>query len=180
MGWEYEIRSLATNAGVLQQPDHIDYFIFPRYAFRDIPAFVIGRTWFDNWWIFRARSLGYPVIDATASVMAVHQNHNYSHIQGGKETAYYGPEAERNRDLMGGKPYRFYITDATYKMVPPGKLARATDVAYLERRASRASVLSKRNDRLSRFVHRLLGWFGRNRQRFPLWLWRLLIDRLAP
>lgn len=122
----------------------------------------------------------YPVIDATPAVMAVHQNHDYSHVQGGKDTAYYGPESERNRDLAGGKPHRFYVTDATHKIMPDGRLTRALDAPYLERRSSRAPVLSQRNDPLSRLVHRVVGGIGRRRERLPLWLWQFLVNRLAP
>lgn len=178
--WEQEMRSLATSAGVLQRSDFIDYFVFPRHAIQGIPAFAIGRTSFDNWLIYRARALGYPVIDATPAVTVVHQNHDYSHVQGGREAAFSGPEALRNRALMGGKAHGFRVTDATHKIDPPGRLSKALDAPYLERRASRAAVLSTRRDPLARFSHRLIGWIGRRRERFPLWLWQLLIDRLAP
>jgi len=65
----------------------LDYFIFPCGLFRDIPPFAVGRPAWDNWLVYKARSLGLPVIDATKMVTAIHQNHAYSHHPMGKEGA---------------------------------------------------------------------------------------------
>ena len=52
--------------------------------------------------LYRARSLSVPLIDATPVVMAVHQNHDYSHHPQGKEGLWNGDEQLANAKLAGG------------------------------------------------------------------------------
>jgi hypothetical protein len=77
--WETHLRARLTDAGKLHGYGGIDYFVFRRGFWGDIPPFSIGRTAGDNWLIYRSRSLGAIVIDATETVTAVHQNHDYAH-----------------------------------------------------------------------------------------------------
>jgi hypothetical protein len=65
--------------------------------------------------IWKARQLG-PVIDATDAVVAIHQPHDYTHLSGGKDQAYYGEEAKRNVALGGGKAHTYTLHDASHKM----------------------------------------------------------------
>jgi hypothetical protein len=46
----------------------------------EIPQFALGRWYWDQWLVYRARRLGGALIDASACVMAIHQNHDYRHI----------------------------------------------------------------------------------------------------
>ena len=64
--WEQSIRQRVHRHGRLQDPTHIDLFLFNRGLYERIPPFAVGRTAFDNWLIYRARTLKAPVIDATA------------------------------------------------------------------------------------------------------------------
>ena len=43
-----------------------------------IPDFIIGRPGYDNWLIWKARRSLIPVVDASESVKAIHQNHYYN------------------------------------------------------------------------------------------------------
>jgi hypothetical protein len=55
--------------------------------------------------------------------MIVHQNHDYSHLPGGK-SHYEHPETNENIRLAGGQAnIRYTILDATHRLVD-GKLAR--------------------------------------------------------
>jgi hypothetical protein len=93
----------------------IDYFIFSRDQYQEMPDFVIGRPQWDNWMIYHARQQGWPVVDATASVIAVHQNHDYRHLPGGKPP--HGlEEGRRNRQLAGGERTKYMIIDANYRL----------------------------------------------------------------
>jgi hypothetical protein len=92
----------------------IDYFAFPRKLRWSLPPFAVGRPGWDNWLICRARELGVPVIDATQAVMVVHQNHDYAHVKFATDTTTEGPEAIRNRDLIGDWGHMFTIRDATH------------------------------------------------------------------
>jgi hypothetical protein len=101
----------------------LDYFVFPRGHFGPLPPFLIGRAGFDNWLVWRARQVG-PVVDVTRSVVSVHQSHDYSHISGGLRAAYYGEEADWNRELAGGEHRIYSLHDVTHRLGPRGSLYR--------------------------------------------------------
>ena len=96
-------------------PGAIDYFCFPRGLWGDIPPFAIGRTVWDNWLLWRARARGAALVDATTSVLAVHQNHHYGHLAGGRGGAFHGPEAQRNVALTGGEHHHYTLNVATHR-----------------------------------------------------------------
>ena len=54
-----------------------------------------------------------PVVDATHSIMVIHQNHDYSHLPGG-QTHYKLPESNDNLNLAGGRRNVFQLDDATH------------------------------------------------------------------
>jgi hypothetical protein len=98
---EARLVSLALEKGWLANPTWIDYFVFVRGLFETIPAFAIGRPFWDNWMIWRARALKAVVVDVTETILAVHQNHDYSHHAQGKKGAQQGEEARQNGKLAG-------------------------------------------------------------------------------
>jgi hypothetical protein len=104
------------NEGRLHRASGSDYFIFPRECFKDMPAFAIGRAGWDNWMIYAGRKNGWPVVDATASIMIVHQNHDYSHLPGG-QPHYRLPETYENVRLAGGKRAIFELQDVSCHLV---------------------------------------------------------------
>ena len=65
-----------------------------------MPPFIIGRPGWDNWMIYHCRMNDIDVIDATSSITAVHQNHDYLHVPSGTGHSYDGPEADQNRSLI--------------------------------------------------------------------------------
>ncbi|HMP00859.1 MAG TPA: hypothetical protein PKD86_11850, partial [Gemmatales bacterium] len=132
--WEPKLRQVAITTGFLQAFGAIDYFIHTRGLFGTIPPFLIGRTSWDNWLLYRARERGAPIIDMTAVVTVIHQNHDYSTVPGGRATAFHGDEAAYNRALCGGNEHFFTLYDATHRLMPGG-LRWATDRwrAYLAR-----------------------------------------------
>ncbi len=116
LDWEERLRSLVRQKGKPRGPDGIDYFVFPRGFYAHLPPFAIGRAGFDNWLIWKARSLKAAVVDATQAVMAVHQNHDYSHVPGGRTWSYRGEEASRNLELAGGLRHLYVTFDATHRL----------------------------------------------------------------
>jgi hypothetical protein len=110
---EKKLRDRVNKGGILHGPTGIDYFVFQRGLWKDIPPFAIGRTYWDNWLIYRARFLRVPVIDATQAVMVVHQNHGFVHPQG-KEGLWQGPEAQANIKLTNNYAYTFTLTDTDW------------------------------------------------------------------
>lgn len=112
-GWPERLDELARQKGKLHRASGSDYFVFPRNCFDDMPPFAIGRAGWDNWMIYAGRKHGWPVIDATADVMIVHQNHDYSHLPGG-QPHYKLPETFENVRLAGGKRAIFELNDASH------------------------------------------------------------------
>jgi hypothetical protein len=121
--WINRLRSSVLGQNNLHRPAGSDFFLFPKSCYTDIPTFTIGRAGWDNWMIYKACREGWAVIDCTPSLMTVHQNHDYSHLPGGR-THYDHPETNENIRLAGGQAnIRYTILDATHQL-SGGKLAR--------------------------------------------------------
>jgi len=122
-GWQRQLREAVRKQNQLHRPAGSDFFLFPRSCYADIPDFIIGRAGWDNWMIYKARAEKWAVIDCTPSVMIVHQNHDYSHLPGGKPH-YEHPDTNENIRLAGGQAnIRYTILDSTQQLVN-GKLIR--------------------------------------------------------
>jgi hypothetical protein len=122
-GWNNRLSSIVHRQGSLHRPAGSDFFLFPKICYPTIPDFAIGRAGWDNWMIYKARKEKWPVIDCTPSIVIVHQNHNYSHLPGGK-SHHAHPDTNENIRLAGGQaPIRYTILDATHRLLN-GKLAR--------------------------------------------------------
>jgi hypothetical protein len=119
--WQEDLRNRVHTQGHLHLAAGSDYFLFPRGLFTNIPDFTVGRAGWDNWMIYHTRQQGWPVIDATPSVMAIHQNHDYSHLPGGLPH-YNLPESSENAALAGGVVNLFTILD-TDKQLIDGKIS---------------------------------------------------------
>src|SRR6267142_2740828 len=96
-------------------------FAFSRgLYYKNTPPFVIGRPGWDNWLVWHARQSGARVVDATAVVQAIHQNHDYSYHPDGAAGVWQGEEAQQNYALLdGGKRYAT-IANATHRLTPAG------------------------------------------------------------
>lgn len=123
--WEAGLRRQAAERGVLHAETGIDYFIYRRGLWGEIPPFAIGRTMWDNWLIMEARRRRAMVIDATECIWALHQNHGYNHHPQGAQGVWKGPEAAENERLAGGAMRLFNIVDATHRMTG-GRIERIT------------------------------------------------------
>lgn len=119
--WQDDLRHRVHTQGHLHMAAGSDYFLFPRGLFTNIPDFAVGRAGWDNWMIYQARQQGWLVIDATPSVMAIHQNHDYSHLPGG-QPHYNLPESSENAALAGGMVNLYNILD-TNKQFINGKIS---------------------------------------------------------
>lgn len=114
---EEDLRTTVQSRGSLFTKAGIDYFVYTRGVLDAIPPFAIGRTAWDNWLIFRARQQGAAVIDATARVTAVHQDHDYGNFKTAK-ALWVSDEARRNQELMGSG-YRT-LDDVTHVLSADG------------------------------------------------------------
>ena len=121
--WEERLRAIAVHQG-RQRYYEIDYFLFPRGLFADIPPLVNGRIYWDHWLVWKARSLSAPVIDASHAVMAVHQNHDYGYHAAGKDGVFEDEISRRNYELAGNGKHLCTYEDATHIMTRSGLLLR--------------------------------------------------------
>ena len=80
--WAGKIHEQVRAKGELKGFSAIDYFIYPKGFWGELPPLVLGRWYWDNWLVYRARRLGAALIDASEVVTIVHQNHDYQHIPG--------------------------------------------------------------------------------------------------
>lgn len=118
--WGERLRSLARERGKLRPAEWIDYFVFPRGLMdRQVPPFAVGRPGYDNWLLWKVRSMGVPVVDATQVVLAIHQNHDYSHHPGGEKGVWQDIEAQQNYALLCRGGFAT-IDNATHLLTPDG------------------------------------------------------------
>ena len=113
--WERRLRDDVARRGKRRSVSWIDYFVFPRGFYREVPPMLIGRLWWDNWLVWKAGDLGAAVVDASPRILAVHQNHGYSHPQG-----FFGiwksAEGQWNERLAEGGLHARTLREARFKL----------------------------------------------------------------
>lgn len=115
-GWDQRLLADVRARGRLHLPAGSDYFTFPRALFDEMPDFAIGRAGWDNWMIYQARQQGYAVVDGTPSIIAIHQDHDYGHLPGGRPH-YELPESQQNEALAGGAANLYMVLDSDKQLV---------------------------------------------------------------
>lgn len=158
--WERTLRRRVAARGVRASPVWLDYFVFSRTSpLVELPPFAVGRPRWDNWMIFRARSLGIPVTDATARVDVVHQNHGYDHVPEATGDLWHGPEAKANHALARKTPMLSTL-HSTHVMTSRGPRP-ALGRPYLEARWRTRELVDGPFERLARAAARVYGMRSR-------------------
>jgi len=160
-GWERELQQEVLKRGKLRDQYMIDYFVFPRGLWEKIPQFALGRYWWDQWLLYRARCLNADLIDSTASVLAIHQRHDHSHHAQDFGQILPKPwlqtfEGRRNLHLSGGYGHQLDLYDATHRLTQHGM--RLAWRSKLRSWAGYFRWIKKIHPRLSEI---LLEWFHR-------------------
>lgn len=186
--WERELRRQVELEAELNVAEGMDYFVFPRQTLRrlleDMPDFAVGRPWWDTWMVYHTRRLGLPVVDATPSVFAIHQNHGYRHVPERRENKWHGPEGDHNKRIAGGGDAdnlpHFGVKDATH-IIKENVPQRALGDEYLIKRVKRLRVLREEGRHtLSRhLLVRVLHLGFRMRQFLPDPSWRHFFYRIT-
>jgi hypothetical protein len=127
--WDDELRARALREARMYPAGGSDLFAFRVGLFDAIPPFAIGRGYWDNWLMLRARQRGARLIDVTPAVVAVHQDHDYAHIRGVPSAAAGGDflgcaseEIEHNLTLAEGRSRLYTVYDATDILTSDGRL----------------------------------------------------------
>jgi hypothetical protein len=115
--WASQLREFAMRSGRQQLAYAVDFFAFSRGLYEDLPPFVVGRVYWDHWMVWKARSMKVPVVDASADVLAVHQNHDFAYHPGGLQGIKTDTESQRNRALAGGQLHLYTIDHATHRLI---------------------------------------------------------------
>ena len=76
-GWEEKLRRYVATNAFMHWPTGMDYFVFKRGLWGEIPDFAIGRKSYDGWFVGTQIDQAKVVIDATEMVTAIHQDHEY-------------------------------------------------------------------------------------------------------
>ncbi|VXD25598.1 glycosyltransferase family 2 protein [Planktothrix paucivesiculata] len=100
--WEKNLRDRLLQAGTFSGVGALDYFVFPKPLFSQLPEFAIGRAGWDNWMVGEALKQNIPVINASQLITAIHQNHDYNHLSGRRLEAFQGIEAQQNQTFLQG------------------------------------------------------------------------------
>lgn len=112
--WRSRLQGMALMRGVQRSEDWIDYFAFSKGLYgASVPPLVVGRVHWDQWLMWKALNSGAAVVDASSSVIAVHQNHDYSYHPNGRAGVWHGIEADENLRLAGCGKHMRRISDAT-------------------------------------------------------------------
>ncbi|EDZ93722.1 MAG: glycosyltransferase [Limnospira sp. PMC 1291.21] len=115
--WEQQLHHQIHTAGIFSGIGALDYFVFPKPLFNQLPAFAIGRPGWDNWMVGEGLKQGYRVINGSQTITIVHQNHDYGHLRGNRIEAFHGREAKQNQALLQGH-FAGNTADATDYLIP--------------------------------------------------------------
>ncbi len=163
-GWQGQLTERAALVGELKPAKWIDWFLFTRGLFHELPPFAIGRPGYDPWLIWRASELGADVIDATAFVPAIHQRHDYTHV-GSREAVFAGAEARQNAAIVDDFRHYHSIAYAPLRLDADGRVVPAP---RRTRQLARAKTWLGHQLRFTRPLRRrLLGERATRQRRVP-------------
>lgn len=91
--WQNELHDLASEKGRLANDLGIDYWIFKRGLYQNVPPLLIGHRVWHCWLVWDVWRRGIPVINATEAILAVHQD----------------PMGRRGRRVKAGPGFRYNI-----------------------------------------------------------------------
>lgn len=120
--WEAKVREAALRANVLQATHFVDFFVFRKGLYDEVPPLVVGRSYWDHWLVWKALERGANVVDATQFMMAVHQNHGYGYHPQGKQGTNEDELALRNIELAGGRRHLRTLIHSTHRMTRKGAI----------------------------------------------------------
>jgi hypothetical protein len=120
--WEAKVRRAALHANVLQATHFVDFFVFRKGLYDEVPPLVVGRSYWDHWLVWKALERGANVVDATNFMMAVHQNHGYGYHPQGKQGTNEDELARRNIELAGGRQHLRTLIHSTHRITRNGAI----------------------------------------------------------
>jgi hypothetical protein len=120
--WAKHLRELATTQGIQQISDYIDFFLFRKGVYDQLPPLVVGYAYWDHWMIWKALSANAPVLDASLCLVPVHQNHGYRTTPERTKGSQTDRVAMRNFELSGKGKQLKAMLDANYVLSRYGQI----------------------------------------------------------
>ena len=106
----------------LHRPSGMDFFIFRRGMFRDLPKVTMGRAYCDSALVAYCLRRKIPVVDASFALRVEHQFHDYGHVAGGRSSVWRGEAAMENKRGNGLCDFGPNVLDATHTLLPDGRI----------------------------------------------------------
>ncbi len=124
--WEHLLRADVMQRGRMLHPWGVDYFIFRKGNWpREMPAFIIGMDHWDSWLMEHALAEGLDVIDATAGILAIQQDHEDRKDRDYRFRRHEGPMAQYQSSLLPKYFKKFHIKNANLIYTPSGLRRRS-------------------------------------------------------
>jgi hypothetical protein len=137
-------------------PSGIDYFIFKKKTFKNIPDFSVGRPGYDNWIIWYARRRLIPVIDLSDELKVIHQNHHYRfHNLVGDPKIFIEEDGARNKELIGENTLN--LCDANF-FLSSNRIMKNTSYEFLNRNLGKLEKIYPE-------LYYLFNWYKRIKRR---------------
>lgn len=152
VGWDERLRAHILQHSKPLGPSALEYMIFSRDQFVDMPPFAFGRSAWDNWIAFKARWVDWPMVDGTGAIVLGHQNHDYSHLPGNRPP-YRLPESLNNIRMGGGRRAIFTLNDSTHVVANGKVIPRPFSWGYLLRRIETFPLLRLRSFALAEVMY---------------------------
>ncbi len=121
-GWDEDLRAVALGQGKQMDDYWIDFFLFGKGLYKDMPPLIVGHCYWDNWMIWKTLSLGVPVIDFSDGTVPVHQNHGYNPELGRIKGMPTDALSLHNLQLIGGTRHTRTIKAATHRLSTDGRV----------------------------------------------------------
>lgn len=106
----------------LHWPSGMDYFVFRRGMFKDMPKVWMGRSYCDSAIVTYCLRNKICVIDASFALRVEHQFHDYGHVAGGRNQVWQGHEAMENRHGSALRDFAPHCIDATKTLLKDGSI----------------------------------------------------------
>jgi hypothetical protein len=173
--WEARLRAIVFQRSRPSDSNEsgVDYLVFTRGLFPEIPPFAVGRWWWDHWLVWKALSQSVPVADASTKVIAIHQNHRYDHIPERLSLK----EFEQNQKLAGGLRQWRTFEDATHT------LTACENVIVIKPKSSFDMLFTSLRGAYQRWSRRMnwnAGLSASMNPLFPWFLWLPILNATRP
>jgi len=130
--WADDLYRLALTSGHLQAPGFMDFFVFRKGFYDQVPPLVVGYAFWDHWMVWRALYTGCPVLDVSPAVVPIHQNHDYTTTPERKKGSRIDATAMRNYELSGDGEHLRSMIDSTHRMGAGGEIRRTRFRRFFE------------------------------------------------